>query len=170
MPLRFPHPRLIIRSSAIHAAGCYTLDPIPRGLLVTEYGGQRISKRLADRRYAHRPVTYLFGIDGHPEVIDGFSAAMFLNHSCEPNCETITVRNRVFIRATRDIQPGEELVYEYNLYDSDDEEDATCFCGATICRGTMFSDQEVKRQRRRIARKALRAGRVNQIPAKTSYD
>jgi hypothetical protein len=156
MPRQFPRPRLIIRSSAIHAAGCYTLDPIPSGLRVTEYGGPRISKRIADRRYADRPVTYLFGIDGYPEVIDGFSAAMFLNHSCAPNCETITIGDRVFIKATRDIAPGEELVYEYNLYDSDEDEDATCYCGATVCRGTMFSDDEVERQKKRMARKAAR--------------
>ena len=115
MPSRTPRPRLVIRSSDIHAAGCYTLDRISSGSRVTEYSGPRITKRLADIRYADRPVTYLFGIDGYPEVIDGFSAAMFLNHSCAPNCETITVGNRVYIRATRDIKPGEEQLYEYNL-------------------------------------------------------
>jgi len=160
MPRRFPNPRLIIRSSAIHAAGCYTLDPISCGVRVTEYTGPRISKRVADRRYADRPVTYLFGIDGYPEVIDGFNAAMFLNHSCAPNCETITVGNRVYIRATRDIKPGEELLYEYNLYDSDEDEDATCYCGAKQCRGTMFSDEEVERQKKRMARKKVATKKV----------
>lgn len=121
---------------------------------MTEYSGPRITKRLADIRYADRPVTYLFGIDGYPEVIDGFSAAMFLNHSCAPNCETMTVNDRVFIKAIRDIKPGEELVYEYNLYDSDDDEDATCYCGAKQCRKTMFSEEEVERQKKRMARKA----------------
>jgi len=147
----------MIRSSTIHAAGCYTLDPISRGVRITEYTGPRISKRVADRRYADRPVTYLFGIDGYPHVIDGFNAAMFLNHSCEPNCETITVGDRVFIRATRNIKPGEELLYEYNLYDSDDDEDASCYCGAEKCRGTMFSDEEVARQKKRKARQTERA-------------
>jgi SET domain-containing protein len=81
---------------------------------------------------------------------------MFLNHSCAPNCETITVGDRVFIRATRNIKPGEELLYEYNLYDSDDDEDATCYCGAKRCRGTMFSEEEVERQKKRLARKKAR--------------
>jgi uncharacterized protein len=31
MPSTATSPRLLIRSSAIHAAGCYTLDPIRRG-------------------------------------------------------------------------------------------------------------------------------------------
>ena len=30
-------------------------------------------------------------------------------------------------------------------YDSDDD-DADCYCGAKKCRGTMFSEEEVKRR------------------------
>jgi SET domain-containing protein len=145
-------PRLLIRSSSIHAAGCYTLDAIPRGRRVLEYDGARISKDLADERYADRPVTYLF------DVIDGFGTAMFLNHSCDPNCRTEEHKGRVFIRAIRDIAANEELVYEYNLYDSDDDT-ADCYCNAPQCRGTMFSEDEVKRQTRRKARKQARASR-----------
>jgi SET domain-containing protein len=148
-------PRLLIRSSSIHAAGCYTLDPIPRGRRVLEYDGARIPKELADERYADRPVTYLFGFGGSTDVIDGFGTAMFLNHSCAPNCETEEERGRVYIRAIRDIAANEELVYEYNLYDSD-EDSADCYCGAPQCRKTMFSDDELKRQARKAARKKSR--------------
>ena len=151
-------PRLLIRSSSIHAAGCYTLDPIPRGRRVLEYGGARISKEVADERYADRPVTYLFGFGDKGDVIDGFGTAMFLNHSCAPNCRTEESGGRVFIRAIRDIAANEELVYEYNLYDSDDDT-ADCYCKAPQCRGTMFSEDEVKRQARRKARKLTRASR-----------
>ena len=146
-------PRLLIRSSAIHAAGCYTLDAVTKGRRVAEYDGTRISKALADERYADRPVTYLFGYGTEGGVIDGFGTAMFLNHSCAPNCETEELRGRVHIRAIRDIAAGEELLYEYNLYDSEDD-DADCYCGAPQCRGTMFSDEEVKRQARRKARQS----------------
>ncbi len=144
-------PRLLIRSSSIHAAGCYTLDPIPGGRRVLEYDGARITKELADERYADRPVTYLFGFGDKGDVIDGFGTAMFLNHSCDPNCRTEEHKGRIFIRAIRDIAANEELVYEYNLYDSDDDT-ADCYCGAPQCRGTMFSEEEVKRQDRKKAR------------------
>lgn len=145
-------PRLLIRSSSIHAAGCYTLDPIPNGHRVLEYDGRRITKEVADDRYADRPVTYLFGFGDKGDVIDGFGTAMFLNHSCDPNCRTEESGGRVYIRAIRNIAANEELVYEYNLYDSD-EEDADCYCNAQQCRGTMFSDEELKRQARKNARK-----------------
>ena len=156
MPRRANSPRLLIRSSTIHAAGCYTLDPIPRGRRIIEYDGARISKEVADDLYADRPVTYLFSFGNKGEVIDGFGTAMFLNHSCDPNCETDEDRGGIFIRAIRNIAAGEELVYEYNLFDSD-EDDADCYCGAPQCRGTMFSEEEVKRQKRRTARKKSRS-------------
>jgi hypothetical protein len=146
-------PRLLIRSSSIHAAGVVTLDAIPRGRRVLEYGGPRIPKELADERYAGRPVTYLFGFGDHGEVIDGFGAAMFVNHSCAPNCETEEINGRIYIRAIRNIAAGEELVYEYNLYDSDDDS-ADCHCGAPHCRHTMFSDAELKRRARLARRKS----------------
>ncbi len=148
-------PRLLIRSSSIHAAGVVTLDPIPRGRRILEYDGPRISKDIADERYADRPVTYLFSIDGTADVIDGFSAAMFVNHSCAPNCETEEDNGRVWIKSIRNIAAGEELVYEYNLHDSDDD-NADCHCGAAHCRGTMFSDDELKRRARAAKRKAAK--------------
>ncbi|HEX4156547.1 MAG TPA: SET domain-containing protein-lysine N-methyltransferase [Acidobacteriaceae bacterium] len=146
-------PRLLIRSSKIHAAGVVTLDPIPRGRRVLEYDGPRISKSIADERYADRTVTYLFGIDNSSDVIDGFSAAMFVNHSCAPNCETLEHNGRIYIKSICNIAPGEELVYEYNLYDSDDD-NADCYCNAPHCRRTMFSDAELKRRARLAKRKA----------------
>ena len=157
MPPRPTSPRLLIRSSAIHAAGCYTLDPIRRSARVIEYDGPRLSKKEADDRYADRDITYLFGFGGKGDVIDGFGTAMFLNHSCAPNCETVEIRKRIFIQAIRDIAAGEELVYEYNLYDSDDD-NADCYCGAPHCRGTMFSEEELARRARIAKRKARKPG------------
>jgi SET domain-containing protein len=144
---------MLIRSSDIHAAGCYTLDPIRRGTRITEYDGPRLSKGAADERYADRDITYLFGFGGQGDVIDGFGTAMFLNHSCAPNCETIEINERIFIQAIRDIAANEELLYEYNLYDSDDAA-ADCYCGAPKCRGTMFSDTELARRAKIAKRKA----------------
>jgi len=158
MPRTPATPRLLIRSSSIHAAGCYTLDPIPNGHRVLEYGGARITKELADERYADRPVTYLFGFGDKGDVIDGFGTAMFLNHSCDPNCRTEEHNGRVYIRAIRNIAANEELVYEYNLYDSDDDT-ADCYCNAPQCRGTMFSDDELKRQARKKARQQARTAK-----------
>lgn len=138
---------LIIRSSSIHAAGCYTTRDIKKGSHVCEYDGPRFTKEEADDRYKDRFITYLFSCGDDGMVIDGFGTAMFINHSCDPNCETEEDHGRIFVKAIRNIAAGEELTYEYNLHDSDDAE-ADCHCGAQKCRGTMFSEAEVKRRKR----------------------
>ena len=78
---------------------------------------------------------------------------MFMNHCCEPNCETEERDNRIFVLALRNIQAGEELTYEYNLYDSDDATQ-DCYCGTPSCRGTMFAPAEVARRTRLAKRES----------------
>lgn len=147
-------PRLIVRSSDIHAAGCYTTTPIAKGGKVVEYTGPRISKDVADELYANHTYTYLFGIGDGSTVIDGHGIAMFINHSCEPNCETEEDDDgRVWIMATRDIAAGEELTYDYYLYDG--EGDELCFCGTAKCRGSMYSPEELRKRAR--AKKGVKA-------------
>jgi hypothetical protein len=139
---------LMIRSSAIHAAGCYTTTPIACGQRVAQYSGHPMTKRQADKMYENSVLTYLFGLGDGKIVIDGHSMAMFINHSCAANCETRELRGKVWIVATRDIAAGEEITYDYCLYDGGADE-AFCNCGATSCRGTMYSEQEVTKRKRR---------------------
>jgi SET domain-containing protein len=155
---------LIIRSSSIHAAGCYTTSSIPKGVKVVEYTGPRISKRKADAQFKDSKITYLFGVGDGSTVISGHGMAMYINHSCDANCETEEVRGRVWVMSVRPIKAGEELTYDYNLYDGD-EEDATCYCGATICRRTMFSPEEVARKEKTEARKARKKAAGKPAPA-----
>jgi uncharacterized protein len=147
---------LIIRSSSIHAAGCYTTSSIAKGVKVVEYTGPRISKREADKRFEDSRITYLFAIGNGSTVINGMGVAMYINHSCDPNCETEEVDGRVWIMSLRSIAPGEELTYDYNLYDGN-EDDARCYCGAGNCRKTMYSPEEIARRKKAARRKALRA-------------
>ena len=145
---------LIIRSSAIHAAGCYTTTPIRKGARVAEYTGHPLTKAEADQAYEASPITYLFGLGDGSVVIDGHSAAMFINHSCDANCETSEEKGRIWVKAIRRIAAGEEITYDYCLYDGGEDE-ALCNCGAKNCRGTMYSKEEVKR-RKAAAKKALK--------------
>ncbi len=153
---------MIIRSSQIHAAGCYTTEPIKKRSRIVEYTGPHITKEAADEKYRDSPTTYLFGLGDGSKVIDGHGIAMFINHSCDPNCETGEVRGRVWVKALRDIAAGEELTYDYNLYDGDDDE-ALCNCGADNCRKSMYSPDELKRRARAVKRAAEKkaAGKKN---------
>jgi SET domain-containing protein len=145
---------LITRSSAIHSTGCFTTTAIRIGRRVAEYTGPRLTKAEADAAYENSSITYLFGLGDGSVVIDGQGTAKYINHSCDPNCESVEIGGRVWIKAIRNIAPGEEITYDYCLYDGDDGE-ALCNCGAANCRGTMYSKTEVRR-RKAAAKKALK--------------
>lgn len=145
---------LVVRPSPIHSAGVYTTTPIRKGSRVVEYDGPRITPEEADRLYDTAERTYLYGLDDGKTVIDGEGLGAFLNHSCDPNCEVDEIKGRVWIFAIRDIAAGEELLWDYNLYD--DEDPAPCHCGSPKCRGTMYSREWMDKMRRREARKKKR--------------
>jgi len=87
------NPVYEVRRSRIQGRGGFAIRPIRTGQIIDEYVGQRITHEEADRRYddnGGRHHTFLFVLDDDT-VLDaryGGSDARFLNHSCDPNCET----------------------------------------------------------------------------------
>ena len=157
-------PLYRVRRSRIHGRGVFAARKIRRGTRIIEYVGERVSHAEADRRYEDRPETdnhtFLFTVDSRT-VIDagvGGNEARWINHSCNPNCETFIEGRRVFIEAIRTIQPGEELSYDYQIGREkgdppDIDEIFACRCGAPNCRGTMLTGPKPqKRTRRKVAR------------------
>ena len=142
---------LVVRPSPIHSVGVYASTPIRKGTRLVEYEGERITLEEADRRYDGVTRTYLYGLDDGKTVIDGHGLGAYLNHSCDPNCEVDEIKGRVWLFAIRDIAAGEELVWDYNLYD--DEDPAPCYCGTRKCRGTMYSREWMAKMRRKEARR-----------------
>jgi hypothetical protein len=148
-------PLVEVRHSRVHGYGVFALRRIRKGTTVLEYLGERVSHAAADARYANRDSrdnhTFLFTIDSNT-VIDagvGGNEARYINHGCEPNCESAARTKRIFIEALRTIQPGEELTYDYQIRrDADDEPDIdeiyACRCGAAGCRGTMLEGSKAR--------------------------
>jgi len=145
--------RFAVRHSNIHGRGVFALRLIPKKTRLIEYTGERISHEEADARYAEEqansPHTMLFEVDDKI-VIDATrhgNSARWINHSCSPNCEIEDEDDRIFIEARRDIRPGEELTYDYNLQLGEPHTKAAkrahrCFCGSRRCRGTMLGVRE----------------------------
>lgn len=147
-----------LRRSPIQGLGAFARTEIPRGTRIIEYLGEKISNAEADRRYDDdamtRHHTFLFILNDRT-VVDAARAgneARFLNHSCDPNCETVIERGHIWIEAIRKIPAGTELLYDYQYEDDPDYTDEqlfgfyACRCGAPNCRGTI-----VKTRRRKHA-------------------
>jgi hypothetical protein len=142
-------PLIEVRNSDVHGRGVFAVAPIKKGTRILEYLGDRISHDAADARYEDHDEndnhTFLFIVDKHTVIDAGFRGndARFINHQCEGNCESVIQNRRVFIDAVRDIAPGQELGYDYEIgRDKDDppnvDEIYACRCGSEKCRGTML--------------------------------
>lgn len=152
-------PKFVVRNSAIHGRGVYAARPIRAGERIIEYKGELISWKEADRRPPSDPNdphhTFFFSLEDGKHVIDanvGGNSARWINHSCDPNCETEeTDSGRVFIDALRDIPRGEELHYDYCLIIDAKitkklKRQYRCLCGAANCRGTMLAKRQKKKK------------------------
>ncbi|HUO44635.1 MAG TPA: SET domain-containing protein-lysine N-methyltransferase [Burkholderiales bacterium] len=143
--------RIVVRNSGIHGKGVFAIARISKGTRVIEYKGRRMSGEAADRKYGNDegPHTFLFLLDDGT-VIDANregNSARWINHSCDPNCEPEEENGRMFIDARRDIRPGEELTYDYQLFVEERYTPAlkrlyACSCGSRKCRGNFLAEKD----------------------------
>ena len=139
--------RIVVRRSPIHGRGVFALRAIAPGERLIEYTGEVIPWEEAIRRHQDRPGedahTMFFDL-GDGDVIDGWvggNSSRWINHSCDPNCETRQAGGSIVVRSLRDIGAGEELTFDYRLVLEDEEDDDgtyACACGSAGCRGTML--------------------------------
>lgn len=146
-------PKIIVKNSRIHGRGVYAARNLKKGERVIEYKGELISWKECDRRPPSDPDdpfhTFFFSLSDGKHVIDasvGGNDARWINHSCNPNCETEEddEARRVFVVTTRDVNAGEELNYDYGLIIDERitptlKQNYECRCGARNCRGTMLA-------------------------------
>ncbi len=163
-------PPILVRDSSVHGRGVFATRRIEKGERIIEYLGERVSHEEADRRYELKEEndshTFLFIVDSKTVIdagVDG-NDARFFNHSCDPNCESVVEKRRVYIEAIRAIEPGEEMTYDYQIYKEEGDpenidEVFACRCGFANCRGTMLWPPEPKKKRSRPKQKAAPAKR-----------
>ncbi|XP_069833394.1 histone-lysine N-methyltransferase NSD2 [Dendropsophus ebraccatus] len=125
--------------------GLIATRDIKKGEFVNEYIGELIDEEECMARIRHAQENdimhfYMLTID-KDRIIDAGpkgNYSRFMNHSCQPNCETqkwtVNGDTRVGLFAVRDIPAGEELTFNYNL-DCLGNEKTVCRCGAPNCSG-----------------------------------
>src|SRR3954462_5271930 len=138
-----------IRPSPMQGLGAFATDFIPAGTRLIEYAGERLTTAESDARYPEdgsRHHTFLFAIDDDVEIdaaVDG-NEARFLNHSCDTNYDAVVDDGRLWIETIRDVEPGEELAYDY-AYELEERQSPAakrrypCSCGAATCRKTILA-------------------------------
>ena len=161
--------RIQTRRSGVHGKGVFAVRDIAAGETIIEYKGEVISWKEALRRHPHDPSqpqhTFYFHVDDK-HVIDGRvdgNAARWINHACDPNCETDEVDGRIFIKAARDIAAGDELNYDYGLvidlpYTPELLAEFPCWCGADACRGTLLAPKPEADKKKKKKKKDRKKG------------
>ena len=120
---------------------------IAAGDFVIEYVGEILDTDMCKerlRKYHESNTTNFYMLTLEPGLVIDASQksnnARFINHSCDPNCETqkwtIRGETRIGIFARCDIPAGTELTFDYHL-DSLGNEKKRCLCGSKKCSGFM---------------------------------
>lgn len=145
-----------VRRSKIHGSGVFAAKNIKKGEFIIEYKGLLRSHQEVDAAYDGENETghtFLFTLN-EDFVVDANikgNEARWINHSCDPNCDSEHVdavdgdksKDRIEIKALRDIKAGEELSYNYGIRLSERHTPKlkklwACLCGSPKCSGTML--------------------------------
>tara|TARA_B110000503_G_scaffold117840_1_gene178208 strand:- start:200 stop:727 length:528 start_codon:yes stop_codon:yes gene_type:complete len=134
------------KNSSIHSSGLFAKFDILSGDRVIEYVGDKLTKSKSDliadvhieanKKAGTNGAVYIFTLNKTHDINGKvpWNIAKYINHSCDPNCETDIVRGRIWISAIKDIKKGEELTYDYG-YDMDSFEEHPCRCRSKNCLG-----------------------------------
>lgn len=139
-----------VGKSRIQGRGVFAKRKILKGARIIEYKGKRrpTPDFVPEGENGEPAPVYVFalreGVVIDPEI--GGNEARFINHSCEPNCEVCTFKDRPYVYAKREIVRGEELTFDYQLGKASgaasskaDAKKYACHCGSKKCRGTMLA-------------------------------
>jgi hypothetical protein len=131
--------------------GLFATKPIKKGEKIIRYFGPILDSKKKDEDAIENK--YLFELTNR-WTIDGSvreNVARYINHSCKPNAESdVKPRKRkVIIRAIKNIEPGEEINYDYGTdYFKAYLKPIGCKCEAC----------ERKRAKKRVEARAEKAG------------
>ncbi len=149
-------PYILVKKSSVHNRGIFAKT--------IQYVGEKITKKESDARGERQlsshlqtketGAVYIFELNKRYDI-DGnvsWNTAKYINHSCNPNCETEIINNQIWIVAMRNIKQEEELHYDYG-YALDDYEEHPCKCGAKNCVGYIVGKEHWPKLRRELSKK-----------------
>jgi SET domain-containing protein len=125
-----PLQALVRRRSRIAGWGVFTRARIPKNTRIIDYDGELIDHKESLKRetkYLKKGCIWCFTVNRRwvRDAAVGGNLARFINHACRPNCYVQVVGDVIWIRASRTLEPGEELTYDYS---TDGEAIIPCAC------------------------------------------
>ncbi len=129
-PTHYLSPKLEARHG-VEGCGVYANQPIAKGELLTVWGGDVVPAQefalLSDkiRSLSVQVEEDLYLIPREIGPADCF------NHSCDPNAG---IDGQIVLVALRDIQPDEEVCFDYATTDGTPYDEFECLCGSPYCR------------------------------------
>ena len=135
-------PKLELKNSPLGGKGLFAVEPVKKDEAVVDFSagvGQYVSNAEFDKKYS---LDFDYGLQVDDDLFfaametDEVEPADYINHSCEPTCG---IRDKIKIAAMRDIQPGEEITFDYAMSESSDYQ-MDCLCGKPNCRKTITGD------------------------------
>jgi len=145
IPADFPH--LQLRDSGTHGLGVFATAPIASStLVITHRGIARSITIVPDEMRAMQigPGLWLC------QDVDNDSPDNYLNHSCQPNVGF--TQGTLSMYALRDIDAGEEILWDYSTSMNEPGWRVKCYCGAAQCRGEIRSHCDLREAQKAILR------------------
>jgi histone-lysine N-methyltransferase SETD1 len=97
----------------------FASEPINKNKIIIDYAGELITNKVSDARearYLDQGCIWVFKVNRRwsRDAHVGGNIARFINHSCQPNCYSAVAGRTIWIRASKHIEAGDELTYDYN--------------------------------------------------------
>ena len=143
--------------------GLFATKPIKKGAKIVRYFGPLLDSR--NKKHDDIENKYLFELNGR-WTIDGSvrkNVARYINHACRPNAESdVSARKRkVVIRAIKNIEPGEEINYDYGTdYFKAYLKPIGCKCDSCEKKRKKLRAEEREKKKRAKARAEKRAAKA----------
>lgn len=142
--------------------GVFARRHIRAGEIILAFGGPVIDFAETKRRGPWECMPLQFGPN---QYFDTQPPGIFVNHSCQPNAG---IRNDADLVALRDIQPGEEIRFDYSTTMEEHSFTMNCLCGEPNCRKVIadFSALPPAVQEDYIARRIVMSFIVQKLRAR----
>lgn len=138
-------PKSIVKKSPKRGKGIFAKEKIPKdevvnvsgGIVVNEKEYYKLKEQIGEFLFHYTTKIeeglYLLCAISEKELENDD----YFNHSCNPNCG---VRGQIVLVTMREIEPGEELTYDYAMTDDDEDDRFECNCGSNQCRGIVTGE------------------------------